>query len=185
MPVIERPTAALPLSHHLTGTVFGRDPAVLISRRGGTDEFLGRGAWPRSRSAGNGGAADPWKSVWCSRVLTPLAEPVRRSRERAGSRAVPVVTPRKKEISAPVHRPYLDRRGHKRVRRPPPSLTATARQPPNRTTPQPKRGGFPNRRSSACNSGAKASAKARVSASGSIPRRSETWRLAVSSPTEK
>src|SRR5262245_59942819 len=25
--------------------------------------------------------------------------------------------PRKKEISAPVHRPYLDRRGHKRVRR--------------------------------------------------------------------
>ena len=116
MPLIERPAAALPPSYHLTGTVFGRDPAVLISRRGGTDEFLGRGWRTRSRVPGNGGVADPRKSVWCSRVLTPLAEPVRRSCERVGSRAVPVVMPWRKEISAPVHRPYLDRRGHKRVR---------------------------------------------------------------------
>src|SRR5438876_7567258 len=116
MPLIERPAAALPPSYHLTGTVFGRDPAVLISRRGGTDEFLGRGWRTRSRAPGNGGVADPRKSVWCSRVLTPFAEPVRRSRECVGSRAVPVVTPWRKEISAPVHRPYLDRRGHKRVR---------------------------------------------------------------------
>src|ERR1044071_7834988 len=107
----ERPAAALPPSYHLTETAFGRDLAVLRSRRGGTDEFLGRGEVPRSRAPGNGGPADPWKSVWCSRVLTPLAEPVRRSWERLGSRAVPFVTPWRKEKSRPVHRPYLDRRG--------------------------------------------------------------------------
>jgi hypothetical protein len=118
----DRPAAALPPSYHLTETAFGCDLAVLISRRGGTDEFLGRGAGPRSRAAGNGGAADPWKSVWCSRELTPLAEPVRRSRKRVESRAVPVVTPWRKEISAPVHRPYLDRRGHKRVSRATPGI---------------------------------------------------------------
>src|SRR5262249_43628216 len=116
MHLTDRPAAALPPSYHLTETAFGCDLAVLISRRGGTDEFLGRGAGPRSRAAGNGGAADPWKRVWCSRELTPLAEPVRRSRKRVESRAVPVVTLWRKEISAPVHRPYLDRRGHKSVR---------------------------------------------------------------------
>src|SRR4051794_22357862 len=101
MLLTERPAAALLPSYHLTETAFGRDLAVLISRRGGTDEFLGRGEVSRSRAPGNGGSADPWKSVWCSRVLTPLAEPVRRSRERLGSRAVPVVTPQRKEIIAP------------------------------------------------------------------------------------
>jgi hypothetical protein len=116
MLVTNRPAAALPPSHHLTGTACGRDPAVLISRRGGTDGFLGRGVSPRSRVPGNGGTADPWKSVWCSRALTPWREPVRCSRERVGSRAVPVVTPGEKGISARVRRPYLDRRGHKRVR---------------------------------------------------------------------
>src|SRR5262245_50675011 len=116
MLLTDRPAAALRPSYHLTETAFGRDLAVLRSRRGGTDEFLGRGAGPRSRALGNGGAADPWKGVWCSRVLTPLAEVVRRSRECVASRAVPVVTPGKNEIIAPVHRPYLDRRGHKRVR---------------------------------------------------------------------
>src|SRR5262249_38916265 len=88
----DRPAAALPPSYPLTETACGRDLAVLISRRGGTDEFLGRGGVPRSRAPGNGGPADPWKSVWCSRVLTPLVEPVRRSRVRVESRAVPVVT---------------------------------------------------------------------------------------------
>ncbi len=117
MPWTDHPVAALPPSYQLTGTALGRDPAVLRSRRGGTDEFLGRGLRARSRVPGNGGVADPWKSVWCSRGLTPCAEPVQCSRERVGSRAVPVVTPRRKEISAPVQRPYLDRRGHKRVRR--------------------------------------------------------------------
>src|SRR6266511_292061 len=117
LPWTDHPVAVLPPSYHLTGTALGRDPAVLTSRRGGTDEFLGRGDLPRSRPAGNGGAADPWKSVWCSRGLTPRGEPVRCSRERVGSRAVPVVTPRRKEISARAHGPYLDRRGHKRVRR--------------------------------------------------------------------
>jgi hypothetical protein len=116
MPLTERPAAALPPSYHLTETAFERDLAVLMSRRGGTDEFLGRGRWARSRALGNGGVADPWKSVWCSRVLTPLAEPVRCGRERVGSRAVPVVTPGSEEISARVRRPHLDIRGHKRVR---------------------------------------------------------------------
>src|SRR5262249_55065823 len=116
MLLTDRPAAALPPSYYLTGTACGREPAALVSRRGGTDESLGRGAGARSRAPGNGGAADPCKGVWCSRVLTPLGEPVRWSREWAASRAVPVVTSREKEISAPVHRPYLDRRGHKRVR---------------------------------------------------------------------
>src|SRR5262245_2633788 len=88
MPLTDRPAAALPPSDHLTGTASGRDPAVLKRRRGGTDEFLGRGAYPRSRAAGNGGPADPWKRVWCSRARTPLAEPVRRSRVRVGSKVV-------------------------------------------------------------------------------------------------
>ena len=116
MRLTDRPAAALPPSYHLTETALGRDLAVLTSRRGGTDGFLGRGAGPRSRASGNGGTADPWKSVWCSRVLTPLGESVRRSRERVESRAVPVVTLGERRIIAPVHRPYLDRRGHKRVR---------------------------------------------------------------------
>src|SRR5262245_32508205 len=116
MPLTDRPAAALPPSDHLTGTASGRDPAVLKRRRGGTDEFLGRGAYPRRRAAGNGGPADPWKRVWCSRARTPLAEPVRRSRVRVGSKVVPVVTPGEEAIIAHVHRPYLDRRGHKRVR---------------------------------------------------------------------
>src|SRR5262250_637562 len=115
MHLTDRPAAALPPSYPLTETAFGCDLAVLTSRRGGTDEFLGRGAGPRSRAPGNGGAADPWKSVWCSRVLTPLAEPVRWSWEGVGSRAVPVVTPGEGQIIARVDRPYLDRRGHKRV----------------------------------------------------------------------
>src|SRR5262249_1805118 len=121
--------AALRPSDHRTGTALGRDAAVLKRRRGGTDEFLGRGACPRSRAAGNGGTADPWKGVWCSRALTPLAEPVRSSQERVGSRAVPVVTPGGEEPIARAHRPYLDRRGHKRVR--------PARPPPGRRTPTP------------------------------------------------
>jgi hypothetical protein len=28
----------------------------------------------RRRTAGNGGATDPWRSVWCSFTLTPLSE---------------------------------------------------------------------------------------------------------------
>src|SRR5262249_20456239 len=56
-----------PPSHHRTGNAFGREPAALTGRRGGTDEFLGRGAATlRSRSARKGGTADPWRSVWCS-----------------------------------------------------------------------------------------------------------------------
>src|SRR6266542_3809938 len=128
MPWTDHPVAALPPSYRLTGTARGRDAAVWTSRRGGTDEFLGRGVCPRSRPAGNGGAADPWKSVWCSRGLTPQREPVRRSRERVGSKAVPVVTPRRKKISARAHGPYLDRRGHKRVRRGPSARTCGSEQ---------------------------------------------------------
>src|SRR5690348_1275978 len=118
MPVNDRPAAALPPSYHLTATACGHEPAVLMSRRGSTDESLGREFVARSRALCNGGAADPWKGVWCGRVLTPLVEQIRCGREWVGSRAVPVVTPRQRGISAPVHRPYLDRRGHKRVRRP-------------------------------------------------------------------
>src|SRR5262249_51290527 len=126
MLLTDRPAAALPPSYPLTETACGRDLAVLISRRGGTDEFLGRGGVSRSRAPGNGGPADPWKSVWCSRVLTPLVEPVRRSRVRVESRAVPVVTPWGEKKSRPVHRPYLDRRGHKRVRPSLPSVRLPA-----------------------------------------------------------
>src|SRR5262249_48397887 len=114
MLLTDGPAAALPPSDSLTGTALGRDPNVLKRRRGGTDGFLGRGVFPRSGAPGNGGTADPWKSVWCSRALTPLAEPVRCSQEQVGSRVVPVVTPAEKEISARVRRPYLDKRGHKR-----------------------------------------------------------------------
>src|SRR5262249_54950746 len=118
IPLSDRPAAALPPSYPLTGTAFGREPAALTSRRGGTDEFLGRGRSSRSRGPGNGATADPWQGVCGSRVLSPLAERLRCGRECVGSRAVPVVTPGRKDITAPVHRPYLDRRGHKRVRRP-------------------------------------------------------------------
>src|SRR5262249_17229300 len=58
---------------------------------------------------------------------------IRRGRERARSRAVLVVTPGEKEISARVHRPYLDRRGPKRGRR----LTGAAPAAATRALPRP------------------------------------------------
>src|SRR5262249_1935710 len=52
-----------------------REPSGLNGRRGGTKEFLERGATPRSRRAALGASgADPWIRVWCSFVLTPRAE---------------------------------------------------------------------------------------------------------------
>ena len=52
-----RRVAARPSSQTLTGTPFEEEPAVLKGRRGGTDEFLGRGtAVPQSPwSSGQGG----------------------------------------------------------------------------------------------------------------------------------
>src|SRR5262249_2836221 len=127
MPLTDRPAAALPPSYPLTETACGRDLAVLISRRGGTDEFLGRGGVPRSRAPGNGGPADPWKSVWCSRVLTPLVEPVRRSRVRVESRAVPVVTPWGEKKVAPCIVPTLTEEAIRGFGRIPVRLTSGAR----------------------------------------------------------
>src|SRR5262249_57131662 len=85
--------AARPPSYPRTGPAFGREPAALKGRRGGTDAFLGRGAFVRrSRSPRQGGTADPWRSVWCS--LRADAADVKSSGAVADTavNAVPVVT---------------------------------------------------------------------------------------------
>src|SRR5262245_11962586 len=110
-----RRVAALPSSQHLTGTPCEDEPAVLKGRRGGTDEFLGRGI-PIPQS--------PWSSGQGGRPLDKClvqrhADTVGRKSPAAGSAAVnssPVVTPRKKKNSSPVRGAPVDRRGHIRVR---------------------------------------------------------------------
>ena len=62
-----------------------REPRVLMGRRGGTDEFLGREALAsHSRRVVMGAVADPWISVWCSCALTPFVEARRRRDARNG-----------------------------------------------------------------------------------------------------
>jgi hypothetical protein len=51
MLLTDRPAAALPSSDHLTGTAFGRDPAVLKRRCGSMYEFASPGK-PLTPSAG-------------------------------------------------------------------------------------------------------------------------------------
>jgi hypothetical protein len=79
----------------------GREPSALRGRRGGTNEFLGRGATPRSRRAAlSAPVADPWISVWCSFVLTPCAEALGVARSVAVNSS-PVITPRKEKNLPP------------------------------------------------------------------------------------
>src|SRR5262249_25162553 len=91
--------AARPPSHCLTGTAFGREPAVLTGRRGGPGEFLGRGAVTlRSRSSRKGSPADPWRSVGCSlRADADLRKPSG-AVVGAAVNPVPVVTTLEGEI---------------------------------------------------------------------------------------
>src|SRR5262249_52581277 len=95
---------------------FGDEPRVWKGRRGGTDEFLGRGISVLQ---------SPWSSGQGGRPLDKClvqrhADTVGRKSPAAVSEAVnssPVITPRKKEFSSPVHGAPVDRGGHIRVRR--------------------------------------------------------------------
>src|SRR5205085_3319862 len=110
-----RRVAALPPSQDLTGTPFGDEPAVLKGRRGGTDEFLGRGTLVLQ---------SPWSSGQGGRSLDKClvqrhADAVIRKSHAAVSEAVNssrVITPRKKEKTSAVRGAPVDRRGHIRVR---------------------------------------------------------------------
>ena len=110
-----RRVAALPPSQDLTGPPFGDEPRVLKGRRGGTDEFLGRGSpLPQSPClSGRGGRP-------LDKCLVQLhADAVIRKSSAALSEAVnssPVITPRKEKNSSPVRGAPVDRRGHIRVR---------------------------------------------------------------------
>src|SRR5262249_16916125 len=91
------------------------EPRDLRGRRGGTDEFLGRGASvPQSPwSEGQGGRPSE------KGLVQQHADTVIRKSHAAVSAAVnssPVRTPRKKNYSSPVRRAPDDRRGHIRVR---------------------------------------------------------------------
>ena len=113
--MIVRRVAALPSSQDLTGTPCEEEPAALKGRRGGTDEFLGRGIQSRQ---------SPWPSGRGGRPLDKClvqrhADAVARKSLAAVSEAVnssPVITPRKKKCSSPVRGAPVDRRGHIRVR---------------------------------------------------------------------
>src|SRR5262249_36917080 len=113
--VTERRVAALPSSQDLTGPPCRDEPRVLKGRRGGTDEFLGRGALaPQSPwSEGQGGRP----SDKC--LVQQHADALSRKFHAAVSAAVnsgPVITPRKNHSSSPVRGAPVDKRGHIRVR---------------------------------------------------------------------
>ena len=110
-----RRVAALPLSQDRTGTPFAAEPAILKGRRGGTDEFLGRGAAvPQSpRSSGRGGR--PLDKGLVQRH----ADAVIRKSHVAVSEAInrsPVSLLRKKKIASRFRGAPVDKRGHIRVR---------------------------------------------------------------------
>ena len=96
----DRRVAALPSSQDLTGPPFGDEPRVLKGRRGGTDEFLGRGALA---------PPSPWPSGQGGRPLDKClvqrhADTVVRKSLAAVSEAVnssPVITPRKENNLPP------------------------------------------------------------------------------------
>ena len=110
-----RRVAALPPSQSLTGTPCAAEPAVLRGRRGGTDEFLGRGIYvPQSPwSSGRGGRP-------LDKCLVQLpADAVIRTSHAAVGVAVnrrPVSLLRKKENSSRFRGAPVDKRGHIRVR---------------------------------------------------------------------
>src|SRR6516164_8763116 len=94
----------------------GREPTGLTGRRGGTDEFLGRGATPRSRRVMlSDPVADPRISVWCSLGLTPTVERPRRSQQRS-SQQQSGYNASEGEQSSAVRGAPVDFRGHIRVR---------------------------------------------------------------------
>src|SRR5262249_54906190 len=104
-----------PSSQNLTGPPLRAEPHVLKGRRGGTDEFLGRGALvPQS----------PWSSGQGGRPLDKClvqrhADAVGRKFPAAVSDAVnsnPLLTPRKKINSSLFRGAPVDIRGHIRVR---------------------------------------------------------------------
>jgi len=108
--------AALPSSQDRTGTPRAAEPAVLKGRRGGTDEFLGRGTvLPQSpRSSGRGGR--PLDKCLVQRH----ADAVIRKSHAAVGEAVnrrPVSLLPKKKNSSRFHGAPVDKRGHIRVRR--------------------------------------------------------------------
>ena len=111
---MDRRVAALPPSQDLTGRLRAAEPTALKGRRGGTDEFLGRGTvLPQSpRSSGRGGRP-------LDKCLVQLhADAVIRKSHVAVSKAVnssPVVTPRKRKKLSAFRGAPIDRRGHIRV----------------------------------------------------------------------
>ena len=108
--------AALPPSQDRTGTPRAAEPAILQGRRGGTDEFLGRGIYvPQSpRSSGRGGR--PLDK--CLVQLHADAD-IRKSHAAVGVAVNrrPVSLLRKKEKSSRFRGAPVDKRGHIRVRR--------------------------------------------------------------------
>ncbi len=110
-----RRVAALPSSQNLTEPPVGDEPRVVKGRRGGTDEFPGRGiSVPQS----------PWSSGQGGRPLEKglvqlHADAVGRKSQAAVSEPVnssPVGTPRKKEKPSAVCGAPVDSRGHISVR---------------------------------------------------------------------
>src|SRR5262245_25356963 len=95
-----RRVAALPLSQGLTGPPCEGEPAALRGRRGGTDEFLGRGAWASQSPGPSGQGGRPLDKCLVQRH----ADTVGRKSHAAVSEAVnssPVMTPRRKTTSSP------------------------------------------------------------------------------------
>jgi hypothetical protein len=114
--LIDRRVAALPPSQDLTGPPFGDEPRVLKGRRGGTDEFLGRGIPVPQSPCLSGPGGRP-----LDKCLVQLhADATIRKSPAAVSEAVnnsPVVTPRENNNLPPSAVRTIDRRGHIRVRR--------------------------------------------------------------------
>lgn len=114
--LIVRREAALPSSQDLTGTPCAAEPAVLKGRRGGTDEFLGRGMRvPQSpRSSGRGG-----RPVDKCLVQQHADAVIRKSHAVVGEAVnrCPVSLLRKKKHSSRFRGAPVDKRGHIRVRR--------------------------------------------------------------------
>ena len=113
--LIVRRVAALPPSQDLTGTPCAAEPAALKGRRGGTDEFLGRGALPPQspRSSGRGGR--PLDKCLVQQHADAI---VRKSHAVVGVAVnrCPVSLLRKKEISSRFRGAPVDKRGHISVR---------------------------------------------------------------------
>src|SRR5262249_40550663 len=122
--LIVRRGAALPSSQSLTGTPCAAEPAGLRGRRGGTDEFLGRGSLlPQSpRSSGRGGR--PLDKCLVQRHADTV---IRKSHAAVGVAVNhrPVSLLRKKEISSRFRGAPVDKRGHIRVRAAANAETAT------------------------------------------------------------